>query len=397
MADQPDSSGGSTKDAHQRLDEMSQLVSLHGQQLEEILRLLRAQTVPVGPVVTEEVRVQTEVVPPTPTDDMSSTLIDTSIRATAETRQAREFMRHHPEKFHGGTDLEAAEKFMRSHEKIHDVLATPAHMQPSISSALLFGEADIWWRTMVASKGKPKNWAEFKERFERKYIPPTVRNLKRTEFQNIRQRSDESVMQYMDRYLRLMEYAGGAANSDSDQAYYFVHGLLDSIGAIVVTTAPSTLQEAYERAMASEGFVSTRTREVTADPVSGLDGDYEDDDLEIAAPPTRSVPTVMVSHAPTNRVTRRSPQGAQARRQQPYSNQSGGSRSQGGMRCYQCRQPGHIAIHCPQLASMSQANAPLHVQERAHAIADLVPETTRDPTTGKSYFASWHKFVVLGW
>ncbi|KAK9131297.1 hypothetical protein Sjap_011784 [Stephania japonica] len=200
MADQPDSSGGGTKDAHQRLDEMSQLVSLHGQQLEEILRLLRAQTVPVGPVVTEEVRVQTEVVPPTPIDDMSSTPIDTSIRATAEARQAREFMRHHPEKFHGGTDLEAAEKFMRSHEKIHDVLATPTHMQPSISSALLFGEADIWWRTTVASKGKPKDWAEFKERFERKYIPPTIRNLKRTEFQNIRQRSDESVMQYMDRY-----------------------------------------------------------------------------------------------------------------------------------------------------------------------------------------------------
>ncbi|KAK9156411.1 hypothetical protein Sjap_003891 [Stephania japonica] len=77
MADQPDSSEGGTEDAHQRLDEMSQLVSLHGQQLEEILRLLRVQTVPVGPVVTEEVRVQTEVVPPTPTDDMSSTPIDT--------------------------------------------------------------------------------------------------------------------------------------------------------------------------------------------------------------------------------------------------------------------------------------------------------------------------------
>ncbi|KAK9124061.1 hypothetical protein Sjap_013663 [Stephania japonica] len=88
MADQPDSSGGSTKDAHQRLDEMSQLVSLHGQQLEEILRLLRAQTVPVGPVVTEEVRVQIEVVPPTPTDDMSSTPIDTSIRATIEVRRS---------------------------------------------------------------------------------------------------------------------------------------------------------------------------------------------------------------------------------------------------------------------------------------------------------------------
>ncbi|KAK9155655.1 hypothetical protein Sjap_003135 [Stephania japonica] len=149
MADQPDSSGGGTKDAHQRLDEMSQLVSLHGQQLEEILRLLRAQACR-GTVVTEEVRVQTEVVPPTPIDDMSSTPIDTSIRATAEARQAREFMRHHPEKFHGGTDLEAAEKFMRSHEKIHDVLATRAQhaaeyiFKPYCSARPIFGGALRW-------------------------------------------------------------------------------------------------------------------------------------------------------------------------------------------------------------------------------------------------------------
>ncbi|KAK9084491.1 hypothetical protein Scep_030962 [Stephania cephalantha] len=42
-----------------------------------------------------------------------------------------------------------------------------------------------------------------------KYIPPTVRNLKRTDSQTIRQRTRESVM----------------------------HGLLDSIGSGVVTTA----------------------------------------------------------------------------------------------------------------------------------------------------------------
>ncbi|KAK9158126.1 hypothetical protein Scep_004700 [Stephania cephalantha] len=48
---------------------------------------------------------------------------------------------------------------MRSHEKIHDVLATPAHMQPSISSNFSFEsiEADVRWRTMVVSNGKPKD------------------------------------------------------------------------------------------------------------------------------------------------------------------------------------------------------------------------------------------------
>ncbi|KAK9117065.1 hypothetical protein Sjap_016012 [Stephania japonica] len=205
---------------------------------------------------------QTEVIPSTPSTSLTetpSTPTTPSTKAMPEARQAREFQRHQPEKFYGGMNLEAAEIFLRSHEKIHDILATPAHMQPGISSASLFGEADVWWRTTVATKGKPRDWVEFKGRFEQKYIPHTVRNLKRTEFQNIRQRADESVIQYIDRYLRLMEYAGGAADTDADQAYYFVHGLLDSIGSMVVTTAPSTLQAAYERAMASEGFGSTRT------------------------------------------------------------------------------------------------------------------------------------------
>ncbi|KAK9112895.1 hypothetical protein Scep_020414 [Stephania cephalantha] len=31
-------------------------------------------------------------------------------------------------------------------------------MRSNISSASLFGEADVWWRSMVARNGKPKDW-----------------------------------------------------------------------------------------------------------------------------------------------------------------------------------------------------------------------------------------------
>ncbi|KAK9149083.1 hypothetical protein Scep_007840 [Stephania cephalantha] len=164
----------------------------------EIFRLLRAQVTPsssssialvikaervfivhnppetfpvqVGPAVTEVTHVRAEIVPSipeTPAEDTPSTPIDTGVRATAEARQTHEFRRHHPEKFHVGTNLEAAEEYMRSHEKIHDVLAIPAQMQPSISSSLLVSEVDVWWRTTR------RRWG-------------TVRNLKRTEFQTTR-------------------------------------------------------------------------------------------------------------------------------------------------------------------------------------------------------------------
>ncbi|KAK9082114.1 hypothetical protein Syun_031702 [Stephania yunnanensis] len=61
--------------------------------------------VSAGLAVTEVTHVQAEIVlpiPETPAEDTPSTPIDTGVRATAEARQAREFWRHHPKKFHGG-------------------------------------------------------------------------------------------------------------------------------------------------------------------------------------------------------------------------------------------------------------------------------------------------------
>ncbi|KAK9087686.1 hypothetical protein Syun_030080 [Stephania yunnanensis] len=86
--------------------------------------------------------------------DMLSMPTDRGVRVMAKARQSREFQRHQPKKFHGGTDLIVA--------KMHDVLATLDHMRSSISSALSFGEADVWLRTTVASMGTLKDWAKFK-------------------------------------------------------------------------------------------------------------------------------------------------------------------------------------------------------------------------------------------
>ncbi|KAK9162774.1 hypothetical protein Syun_003676 [Stephania yunnanensis] len=123
-----------------------------------------------------------------------------AMRVTTKARQSHEFQRHHPEKFHGGTDSGAA--------KIHDVLATPDHMRSSMSSASLFGEADVWLRTMVASMGTLKDWAEFNNDYA------------------------------LDGSVSTLDGVGwGAVDTDADYAYYFVHDLLDSIGFGVVTTA----------------------------------------------------------------------------------------------------------------------------------------------------------------
>ncbi|KAK9119161.1 hypothetical protein Scep_017254 [Stephania cephalantha] len=80
----------------------------------------------------------------------------------------------------------------------------------------MFGEVDAWWRNMVATQGKPTDSAEFKRRFNQKYFPPSVLKLKRAKFLSIRQYYRESVMKYMGKYLQLLDYVGGIADTDAD-------------------------------------------------------------------------------------------------------------------------------------------------------------------------------------
>ncbi|KAK9169155.1 hypothetical protein Syun_001295 [Stephania yunnanensis] len=96
--------------------------------------------------MAEEAEVQIELVLPiyeTLYEEMLSAPTDTGVRVTAKARQSREFQRHHPEKFHSGTECGTT--------KIHDVLTTPNHMRSNILPVSLFGEVDVWLRTTVAS------------------------------------------------------------------------------------------------------------------------------------------------------------------------------------------------------------------------------------------------------
>ncbi|KAK9135677.1 hypothetical protein Syun_015007 [Stephania yunnanensis] len=57
--------------------------------------------------------VQAEIIPSTSEtlpEDKLNTLTDTRVRAIAEAWQTREFQRHYPEKSHGGTNLEVADR-----------------------------------------------------------------------------------------------------------------------------------------------------------------------------------------------------------------------------------------------------------------------------------------------
>ncbi|KAK9090990.1 hypothetical protein Sjap_024167 [Stephania japonica] len=130
-----------------------------------VLLPVQAEAVPIAPIVQ--------------TDIVLAPVAEAGIRATTEARQLREFKRHNLKEFFGGTNLVAAEMFLKSHKKVHSIIMTEEHMRASISSSMLFREADDWWTTIVSTRGFPKDWIEFKTQFNLKYFPPIVLKAKR--------------------------------------------------------------------------------------------------------------------------------------------------------------------------------------------------------------------------
>ncbi|KAK9103159.1 hypothetical protein Sjap_020413 [Stephania japonica] len=302
--------------------------------------------IPEGAVATTVTQTKAEIPPlqaelvretETPTTPVAATKVtpvttpEKSPRATAEARQWREFKRHDPVKFFGGTDVAAAELFLKNHEKIHTIIATEDHMRATISSSMLQGEADDWWTTIVSTRGIPRDWIEFKTQFKMKYFPPTVMRAKRNEFTSLRQLADESVMEYMGRFLQLLPYAGGSASTEADRVYYFIEGLLPEIGGAIITTEPGTLQRTYERSLARESYLSTHHEEIEP-------------------------------HRPELQLERRS--GEHDGKRMRNSNDDSGSRKR--KVCYQCGQPGHFQNRCPDLYEDQQDDDQLQAIEDVH-------------------------------
>ncbi|KAK9155272.1 hypothetical protein Sjap_002752 [Stephania japonica] len=188
------------------------------------------------PLQTEMVRAAETLTTPVATAETTPvTTPEKSPRATAETRQWREFKRHNPVKFFGGTDIAATELFLKNHEKIHTIIATEDHMRATISSSMLQGEADDWWTTIVTTRGISRDWIDFKTQFNQKYFLSIILRAKRSEFMALRQSTDESVMDYMGRFISLLPYAGGSTDIEADRVCYFTEGLLPVVGGFIVT------------------------------------------------------------------------------------------------------------------------------------------------------------------
>ena len=86
--------------------------------------------------------------------------------------------------------------------------------------------AGAWWHGYKAQvgEGHQVTWAEFREAFRAYHIPKSVLNIKRDEFRKSRQ-GNKSVMEYVNAFNYLAQYALEDVNTDEKKQDHFMNGL----------------------------------------------------------------------------------------------------------------------------------------------------------------------------
>jgi hypothetical protein len=94
----------------------------------------------------------------------------------------------------------------------------------------LVGSTTDWWDVYVEAHEEPKtiNWQEFKNNFRSHHVPMGVMNLKKKEFDNIKQ-GLMVVSEYVTRFTQLSHYAPGNMDTDEKKQDWFLNGLNDGL------------------------------------------------------------------------------------------------------------------------------------------------------------------------
>jgi hypothetical protein len=117
----------------------------------------------------------------------------------------------------------------------------------------LRGPASTWWGNFVAIQpaGHQVTWDEFKLVFREHYIPEGVLHMKQEEFMRLKQGGD-IVMQYLNKFNHLSQYAIDQVNTNLKKKNCFMRGLNGRLQRKMATCLDLTYSRAVSTALAVE-------------------------------------------------------------------------------------------------------------------------------------------------
>ncbi|KAJ9536386.1 hypothetical protein OSB04_un000446 [Centaurea solstitialis] len=161
------------------------------------------------------------------------------------------FQKQKPQSFSSAPTPVDAENWISHIQKIFEVLGCPEEHKTKLAAYKLEGDAQRWWYAIKQAKGNAYvdslSWMGFREAFYQQYFSAAEKNSFVREFAMIRQKDDETVSEYLARFLRLAGFAGSLAGSASEQAEKYRSKLINEKFSDVAEAADAAKNIEMER------------------------------------------------------------------------------------------------------------------------------------------------------
>ena len=162
------------------------------------------------------------------------------------------FVKQKPDSFHSAPQPIDAENWIVHLEKIFDALGCDDATKVRLAMYKLEGDAQRWWRGVKTIRGdafvEALTWQGFTDLFYEQYFSKAEKDGYMREFNSIEQKHDESITEYLARFIRLAGFAGTSAGTAAQQAEKFKWGLKSSLRMSIISSRFQNVAEVADAA-----------------------------------------------------------------------------------------------------------------------------------------------------
>jgi hypothetical protein len=164
----------------------------------------------------------------------------------------RDFYRTKPPTFSHAVELMDADDWLKSIEKMLQVVQYNNHEKVLLASHHLSGSAVDWWDAYVEAHEDSEsiNWLEFRATFCAHHISQGVIKLKK-EFQELKQGS-MTMNEYVTKFTQLSRYAHHEVDTDEKKQDCFLNGLNDVLAYVLEAQDFENFQGMVNKALVLE-------------------------------------------------------------------------------------------------------------------------------------------------
>ncbi|XP_073024192.1 uncharacterized protein [Primulina eburnea] len=166
--------------------------------------------------------------------------------------------------FSGAADPEVSHCWMKSVETQHRLLEVPEALKVDVTVPFLEDKAGKWWEAIspAMTAAGPITWQRFRETFLRQYYPAEVKLQKLSEFENLTQAPDMSVVEYTSQFNSLGSYAPTIMADEALKLHRYKKGLNSRIQSALAVYQPTNFSDLMGAAIRAETDIQRREKEI---------------------------------------------------------------------------------------------------------------------------------------